>query len=67
MTVENIPKPLEDDTERRPLYPERPSFSAERLLYEIEQLQSGDKPKEMKRSSKKLKSLKLLLWRNWLN
>jgi hypothetical protein len=47
MTVEDIPKPLEDDPERRPLYPERPSFSAERLLYEIEQLQSGDKPKEI--------------------
>ena len=46
MTVETTPQPLEDTTEKRPLYPERPSFSAERLLYEIEQLQSGEKPKE---------------------
>jgi len=46
MTVETTPKHLENSTERIPLYPERPSFSAERLLYEIEQLQSGEKPKE---------------------
>jgi hypothetical protein len=46
MSIENTPKPLEYAPERRPLYPERPSFSAERLLYEIEQLQSEEKPKE---------------------
>jgi hypothetical protein len=46
MTVENTPKPLENSPERRHLYQERPSFSAERLLHEIEQLQSGEKPKE---------------------
>lgn len=46
MSIETTPQPLEDTTEKRPLYPERPSFSAERLLYEIEQLQSGEKPKE---------------------
>jgi hypothetical protein len=47
MTVETTQKPLEDSPERNSLYPERPSFSAEKLLYEIEQLQSGDKPKEI--------------------
>lgn len=47
MSIETTRKPLEDTAERRSLYPERPSFSAERLLYEIEQLQSGEKPKEI--------------------
>jgi hypothetical protein len=46
MSIETEPRPLEDAPEKRPLYPERPSFSAERLLHEIEQIQSGEKPKE---------------------
>lgn len=47
MTVENTPKPLENTTEKRPLYPERPSYSAEKLLNEILKYLSGEREKEV--------------------
>lgn len=46
MSIETDPRLIENN-ERQPLfYPERPSYSAQRLLHEISKYQSGEKQQE---------------------